>query len=207
MISNMNFREKFSVIILCMGLILAILPLSGNRSFIVRPKVLLNEVLDEQSYLTVDQVARFIVSEDSTIQIIDLRSPEEFKTMNIPGSINVPYSELLNSDPGTYLKEGANVNILYSNGDIYANSALAITKGLNYKNTFVMKGGLNEWFNIVMNSTFRGDKITARENFLFETRTRARDIFIEMNSMPDSLKLKFFETKHLARKKLDGGCE
>jgi rhodanese-related sulfurtransferase len=207
MINEMNFREKFSVLILSMGLILAILPLSGNRSFIVRPKALLNEVLDEQSYFTVDQVARFIVSEDSTIQIIDLRSPGEFKTMNIPGSINVPYSELLNNDPGTYLKEGPNANILYSNGDIYSNSALAIIKGLNYNNTFVMKGGLNEWFNIVMNSSFSGDKITARENAIFETRNRARDIFIEMNSMPDSLKLKFFEAKHLARKKLDGGCE
>ena len=203
----MNFREKFSVVIVCLGLILAILPLSGNRSFIVRPKSLLTEVLDEQSYITVDQVARFIVSEDSAIQIIDLRSPEEFKTMNIPGSINVPYSELLNSDPGTYLKEGANTNILYSNGDIYSNSALAVTKGLNYKNTYAMKGGLNEWFNIVMNSNFRGDKISARENALYETRTRARDIFIEMNSLPDSLKLKFFEAKHQARKKLDGGCE
>jgi sulfur-carrier protein adenylyltransferase/sulfurtransferase len=203
----MNFREKFSVVIICMGLILAILPLSGNRSFIVSPKTLLTDVLDEQSYFTVDQVARFIVSEDSAIQIIDLRSPEEFKNMNIPGSINVPYSELLNSDPGTYLKEGSNINILYSNGDIFSNSALAVTKGLNYKNTYVMKGGLNEWFNIVMNSSFRGDIISARENALYETRTRARNIFIEMNSLPDSLKLKFFEAKHLARKKLDGGCE
>ena len=203
----MNFREKFSVVIVCMGLILAILPLSGNKSFIVGPKTLLTQVLDKQSYFTVDQVARFIVSEDSSIQIIDVRSPKEFKTMNIPGSINVPYSELLNSDPGTYLKEGANINILYSNGDIYSNSALAITKGLNYKNTFVMKGGLNEWFNIIMNSSFRGDRISAKENALYETRTRARSMFVEMNSLPDSLKLKFFEAKHLERKKLDGGCE
>ena len=60
-----------------------VLPLSGNRSFIVRSKALLTEVLDEQSYITVDQVARFIVSEDSAIQIIDLRSPEEFKTPKI----------------------------------------------------------------------------------------------------------------------------
>jgi hypothetical protein len=33
-----------------------------------------------------------------------------------------------------------------------------------------MKGGLNEWFNTVMNSSFTGDKISARENALFETR-------------------------------------
>jgi rhodanese-related sulfurtransferase len=203
----MNTREKFSIALLCFGLLLAILPLSSGRSFIVKPQKLLPELLSEDTWLSVDQVARFVVSEDNTVQIIDLRSPEEFRIMNIPGSVNVPYSELLNSDPGTYLKVGANTNIFYSNGDINSNSALAIAKGLNYKNTFVMKGGLNEWFNTVMNSSFSGDKISARENALYETRTRAKKMFIEMNSMPDSLKLKFIEAKHLARKKLDGGCE
>ena len=29
----------------------------------------------------------------------------------------------------------------------------------------------------------------------------------EMNSMPDSLKMKFIRSKHIAAKKLDGGCE
>ena len=203
----MNTREKFSIGLLCLGLLLAILPLSSGRSFIVKPQKLLPELLSEDTWLTVDQVARFVVSEDNTVQIIDLRSPEEFKIMNIPGSVNVPYSELLRNDPSSYLKEGANTNIFYSNGDLNSNSALALAKGLNYKNTFVMKGGLNEWFNTVMNSNFIGDKISARENALYETRTRAKNMFTEMNSLPDSLKLKFIESKQLARKKLDGGCE
>ena len=203
----MNTREKFSAGLLCLGLLLAILPLSSGRSFIVKPQKLLPELLSEDTWLTVDQVARFVVSEDNTVQIIDLRSPEEFKIMNIPGSVNVPYSELLRNDPSSYLKEGANTNIFYSNGDLNSNSALALAKGLNYKNTFVMKGGLNEWFNTVMNSSFSGDRISARENSLYETRTRAKNMFTEMNSLPDSLKLKFIEAKQLARKKLDGGGE
>ena len=63
---------------------------------------------------------------------------------------------------------------------------------MNYKNVFVMKGGLNEWFNTVMNSSFTGNKISARENALFETRLRAKNMFTEINSLPDSLKRKFF---------------
>ena len=70
-----------------------------------------------------------------------------------------------------------------------------------------MKGGLNEWFTTVMNSNFTGDRISARENALFETRTNARKLFTEINSLPDSLKMKFIEAKHIAVKKLDGGCE
>lgn len=203
----MNIREKFSVGLLCLGILLALLPLSGSRSFIVKPKDLLSEVLDNKTYLTVDQAARFLISEDSSVQFIDLRSREEFKAVNIPGSINLPYSELLDHDPGSILNNGKIWNIFYSNGDYDSNYALAVARGLNLKNTYVMIGGLNEWFNTVMNSSFTGDKISARENAMFETRTRAKKMFTEMNSLPDSLKLKIIVSKHIAAKKLDGGCE
>jgi rhodanese-related sulfurtransferase len=202
----MNSRQKFSAGLVSVGIILALLPLSGSRSFTLKPKKLLTEILDNSTFFTVDQVARFIVSEDSSVQIIDVRSPEEFKAENIPGSINLPYKQLLDIDPATLLNNGKSKNIFYSNGDYDANYAVTITRGLNLKNTFVMKGGLNEWFNTVMNSTFTGDRITARENALFETRAKAKTLFNEMNSLPDSLKLKFIQSKQLAKKKLDGGC-
>jgi len=203
----MNTRGKFSAGLLCLGFILALLPLSANRSFTIKPQKLLPKVLDDKTYFTVDQVARFVVSEDTTVQIIDLRSPKEFRAVNIPGSINVPYDKLLNNALGSILSNGNIKNIFYSNSDFDSNYALVIAGGLNYKNIYVMKGGLNEWFNTVMNSSFSGERISARENALFETRTRARKMFTELNSLPDSLKLKFIETKHIASKKLDGGCE
>ena len=203
----MNMREKITLVILCLGLILALLPLSANRSLTVRPDKLLPEVLDENSNFSVDQVAKFVVSEDPAVRIIDIRSPEEFMEMNIPGSINVPYNEFPGKDPDSFLGKGEIRNILYSNGDINSNYALIIAKGMNFNNVYVMKGGLNEWYNTVMNSSFTGERISARENALFETRIRARKLFTDINSLPDSLKLKFIESKHIAAKKLDGGCE
>ena len=203
----MNAREKLSAILLSMGLILALLPLSSNRSFNTRPDKVLEEALDLNTYLTADQVARFVASEDKTIQLIDLRSNEEFNSFNIPGSINVPYNEFLDKDPESILNNKESKYIFYSNGDLFSNYALVLARGLRYNNTYVMKGGLNEWFSSVMNSSFTGDKISARENALFETRMRARKMFTEINSLPDSLKQKFIEAKHIAAKKLDGGCE
>jgi rhodanese-related sulfurtransferase len=203
----MNTREIYSAGLLCLGLILALLPLSGNRSFTVNPQKLITEISEQKSAFSPDQVARFIVSEDSTVQIIDLRSPEEFRSFNIPGSVNIPYKEFLTTDPGSILNNKTIRYILYSNGDYYSNFAMVFAKGMNIKNVYVMKGGLNEWFNSVMNSSFTGERITARKNALFETRTRAKKMFTEINSLPDSLKRKFFDAKHLAAKKLDGGCE
>ncbi len=203
----MNARQNLSYILLSLGLILALLPFSSNRSFNTRPRTVLAEILDPGLSLTPDQAARLFAAEENNVQFIDLRSRKEFSAFNIPGSINIPYEEFLDSDPHTILKNGKSRNIFYSNGDIYSNYALTIARGLNYRNTYVLKGGLNEWFNVVMNSTFVGDRISARENALYESRFRARKIFTEINSLPDSLKQKFMESKRLAAKKLDGGCE
>ncbi len=203
----MNPREKISVILLTFGLILALLPLSSNRSFNASPHKVLGEMLDPESYLTADQVARVVASEDNTVLLIDLRSRKEFMAFNIPGSVNIPYNEFLDQDPEAILNSGKAKYIFYSNGDLYSNYALTIARGLKYNNTYVMKGGLNEWFNKVMNSTFTGERISARENALFETRLQARRMFTEINSLPDSLKQKFIDAQHIAAKKLDGGCE
>lgn len=203
----MNAREKYTAIFLTLGIILALLPLSANRPLSAKPDKLLSELLTENSYFTVDQVARFIVSEDSTVQIIDLRSGDEYSKLNIPGSVNIPYDEIFNIDRSGLLNRKDIKTILYSNGDVVANYALVIAKGMTYTNIFTMKGGMNEWFNTIMNTSFTGERITARENALFETRTRAGSLFTEINSLPDSLKQKYRDDKLIAAKKLDGGCE
>jgi rhodanese-related sulfurtransferase len=203
----METRKKFSLMLLLLALLLAILPLSANRSFIVKPDKLLSDVLSKEVSFTVDQVAEFIVKEDSTVQLIDLRSPEEFRKQTIPGAVNIPYPDFIKKDPEIYLSNKNIKNIFYSNGDIESAYALVYTRGLGYKNSFVMEGGVSEWFRTILETKFTGERISARENALFETRKRAGNMFTELNNLPDSLKVKFLGSKKFSKKKLDGGCE
>ncbi|MFO7370796.1 MAG: rhodanese-like domain-containing protein [Bacteroidales bacterium] len=202
----MNPRVTLSMILILLGAILAFLPSSGSYSFRGKPEIVLAAALDADSYVTVDQVARLLVNEDSTYQLIDLRSPEEFQAASIPDAINIPYNELFSTHLESYLNRNVR-NIFYANGDYVANYALVVAEGLGFKDNQVMKGGLNEWYDVVMNSRFIGDKISARENALFEIRTKARKQFTDLNSLPDSLKARYRESKEIQRKKLDGGCE
>ncbi|HEX2395714.1 MAG TPA: rhodanese-like domain-containing protein [Bacteroidales bacterium] len=199
-------RIKISILLLILGLILVFLPLSGKYSLHGSPAKLLTQAIDPSTYMTPDQVAKAIVSEDSTIRIFDLRSQSEFTRASIPGAINLPYSEFLKRDLESFLNSGVK-NLFYSSNDLEANYALILARGLGYSESYVMKGGLEAWDRDIMNSTFSGDRISVRENALFETRTRARKMFIEINSMPDSLKTKYRATLEVERKKLDGGCE
>lgn len=203
----METRRKFSLLFILLAILLALLPLSANRSFTVKPVRLLSDVLNKEASFTVDQIAEFMVREDSTIQLIDLRSPEESKRITMPSAINIPYTDFIQKDPEIYLNNKAIKNIFFSNGDIESSYALVYARGLGYKNSYLMEGGVSEWTKTIIETKFSGDRITARENALFETRKRAGEIFTELNSLPDSLKTRFLESKRFSAKKLDGGCE
>ena len=88
-----------------------------------------------------------------------------------------------------------------------ASEAWMLCTQMGYPESKIMKGGLNEWFRIVMESEFSGEKISAADNALFEVRYRARDFFRQMNSLPDSLKTAFLEVKRQKEAELVGGCE
>lgn len=203
----MTTRGKISIILVSLGLVLAILPSREQRLLKMQPQRLTDLLNDEKSGYSVDQVARLLVNEDSSLQLIDLRPADEFRKTSIPGSINLPFSTFSKKIPPGYTPEKSIKNILISSDEKQADLAFIIARGMNYNNTFIMKGGLEEWHRTVMNTTFSGDRISAKENALFETRTRARKIFNEYNSLPDSLKTKYQESKKLTRVKLDSGCE
>ena len=203
----MKIRKEISALLVLLSLILALLPLSANRSFTEKPDALLSGVLDDATSYTVDQVAEFIVREDTAFQLIDLRPAEEFRNQALPGAVNVPYPEFIESDPAKWLGNKNTRVIFYSGGDLESDYALVYARGMGYENSFIMAGGITEWVRTVIETKFTGERITARENALFETRRRAGEMFTELNSLPDSLKAKFLESKRFSAKKLDGGCE
>lgn len=203
----MNARIQVTVLLVGMGILLAFMPNSSSKTFKLKPDELLAKSASDEIYFFVDEVARFVNTEDSTIQLVDLRNEEEFRKSNIPGSVNIPFEEFLNQNYTGYLNQENVRTVFYGNGDQLANMAWTIATGLGYHNNFVMKGGLNEWYKTVMLTKFEGETITPRENAIFENRYKARDIFSQINNLPDSLKTKFFDAKRLQQKKLDGGCE
>ena len=203
----MNPRVKISVLLISLGVITAFMPLKQNKANQLNPNSLLEVSMHKQFNLSVDEVARYIVRGETDFMLIDLRTPEEYKAFNIPGSINIPYKDLLHKDFGGYLDQDELKNIFYSNGDIVASQAWTLCAGMGYENNYLMQGGMNEWYKTVMESKFSGERISARENALFEVRYKARKLFTEINSIPDSLKVMFVEAKRKKEKQLDGGCE
>lgn len=63
----MDTRIKISVLLVGLGILLVLLPFNSSESFQLKPDELLSRAVSEESYLSVDQVARFLNNEDSTV--------------------------------------------------------------------------------------------------------------------------------------------
>ncbi|MDX2415649.1 MAG: rhodanese-like domain-containing protein [Bacteroidales bacterium] len=203
----MNTLKQLSISLILLAFVLLILPGSGKYSFTEKPADLTLSLFSEEIYISVDQVARYVVSEDSSIQLIDLRDIEEYQELNIPGAMNIPLWEFFERRPETFLFNKSIKYIFYSNSNTKSAYALSLALGLGYKNCYIMEGGLNRWFETIMYSSFTGKSISPRENALFENRSKAKRFFTEINSLPDSLKLLYAESRRQAEQSLDGGCE
>jgi len=115
----------------------------------IEPKQLLFELIQPTRYMSTDQVAKMIIKNDPSLEIIDVRSADEFNKFSLPRSVNVPLDSLLNNT-SNYLGIAGTKVVFVSDDDIAADQAWVITKRLGVKSTYVMKGGLNQWMETII---------------------------------------------------------
>ena len=202
-----SIRFQVSAILIALAGFIIFLPDNRQSSGELNVNAMLEAMNEPGQFLSVDQVARLVVYEDTSILLVDVRDQESYRAVHIPGAINIPVSDILNPDWSGYLNDPAVKPVFYSNGNTLAGEAWMLCTQKGYTGSMIMMGGMNEWYREVMESTFKGGRISAADNATFEVRYRARDFFNRMNSMPDSLKTAFLEVKRKKEEELVGGCE
>jgi len=165
-----------------LALLLVILP-EKHTSKQLKPEQLLLQINNNDRYISTDEVARKIIAGDDYIQLIDVRSPEEYTEFHLKGAINIPIDSIFNKDEkGNYvfedvLNQDIKTNIFYSNGTVYANQVWILLKRLNYKNNYVMKGGLNRWIETIIRPPRPSVTATVNEVALYNFRKAASMYF------------------------------
>lgn len=201
-------RVKIIFVFIGLSALLWLIPHPVKQPGEISPETLVElSFMDQDFKITPDELAKLVVNEDSNLILIDLRDSIDYKICNIPGSINIPFQHFMDEANRAYFAGKPKKMVLYSNDDILANEALVLALRRNYTNTLVLEGGMNNWYRTIMLSEFSGDQISPEENALYETRYEARRFFTRINSLPDSLKTAFLQSKRAEEKKLVGGCE
>lgn len=126
-------------------------PENKTKPYKLTAEQLLEEVKEGAQFVSTDQVADMVIQKDPSLQLIDVRSADEYEKFHLPGAINIPLSALLTEDWEGYINQDVKMNIFYSNGNTTSNEAWMITRQLGYFNNYVMMGGLNHWAETIMN--------------------------------------------------------
>jgi len=138
-----------AILLIAMGFGLTQLPEKQERGALT-PEQLLIEIYDPARFLSTDLVAKRMIERDPGLFLVDVRTADEFEEYALQGSVNIPLGELLNEAWVDYLDQDAMDIVFYSNSDIYADQAWALAIQKGYKNLYIMKGGMNEWFRTIM---------------------------------------------------------
>lgn len=206
----MSFRVIVSIVFISLGLIFAILPNKNNKSNQPDVKELLLSVCDKSFIINSDELAKVLISKDPSYQLVDLRTEKEYSDFHLSNAINIPFDSLLNDNFIYQLDNPALKYVFYSNGTIVSAQAIILIRQLGFKNNLVLKGGLNEWFETIINPVKPNITSSGTEYNLYLSRIAAKEFFTgskKNNNIESPIQAEY--NKNASKKKkqsVQGGC-
>ena len=130
----MRIRKTFfATVLIVTGAFLAFSNLNVPNTEI-KPENLVRTLERNENYYSVDKIAEQIISKDPLLQLVDIRSEEEFNKFSLPGAINIPLGKLLDETNLDYINQEVYNTVFYSNGTTDAMVALMVVTRKGYKN-------------------------------------------------------------------------
>jgi len=86
-----------------------------------------------------------LIHNHEPVNLIDIRSKNEFREMHIPGARSLPFDTL--ASPKGFLRYRRTIDQVYvvSDDQVSASLATGILRASGYRNAMVVKGGIKDW--------------------------------------------------------------
>lgn len=130
----------------------------------VQPCDLIEMVDQSDKYISTDELARRLMSDDPTLTLIDLRSKEQFVKYNLPGSINIPIENIMDNENRDIINQNVQNVVFYSNSSELSAKAWMLTKRMGYNKNYILRGGLNQWVETILRPSMPIES-ASREDF------------------------------------------
>ncbi len=206
----MNTRLKLAIALISLGLIIAAVPENTTKPYKLTANQMLEEIVDGSQFISTDHAADMLVQKDPELQLIDVRSKDEFDKFHLPGAINIPINDFLSDEWVGWLNQDVKMNIFYSNGTTASNEAWMITRQLGYENNYVLQGGLNHWAETIMNPKKPAQTASDDELAKYDFRKGAGMALgggtVATNDAPTKTTNKPPLKKRPKKKRVAGGC-
>lgn len=150
-LKNIKPRLIAAFALIPLAAIMALVPENTATPYKLSIEEIVGEITEGAQYFYADQIADYIVQKDPSVQLIDVRSADEYEKYHLPGAINIPLADILSENWLDYLDQDVVTNVFYSNGTVNANQAWLICTQRGFKNNYVLQGGLNFWAENIIN--------------------------------------------------------
>ncbi len=201
----MKSRVLFSIVVLALGITSAMLPQKSNDSIQLNERQMLQEMLNESNYVTVDELAHLIISGDPSIRLIDVRPVSEFKKP-LPQAINIPIDSIFSENYAYLFDQSAMKNVIYGQDDRRSTQVWMMTRQLGYANNYLLKGGLDAWEKNILNPQYPVTTASKDEFDLYEQRQAYRQYFTGAKAVPKVTIKPMAPIQGKKKKRVAGGC-
>ncbi|NNK82029.1 MAG: rhodanese-like domain-containing protein [Flavobacteriaceae bacterium] len=185
----------------------------------IKPEHYLANAISEERYISTDELADRIINQDPSILLIDVRDSISYYSYAIPNAINIPLEKIFTDDFSGYIDQDQYDLVFYSNDNFLADQVWLLCNRLGYKNQKVLRGGINTWFNTIINPKKPDEKMSQLDFELYDFRKAASMYFgvaysqkVEEPRVDVKSTLKVKEPKVIIPKKkkkkmpVEGGC-
>jgi len=143
---------------------------------------LMTDMMDQRRMISPEDLADFIINQDPSIKLVDVRDEEEFMDYSIPGSNMLPLSEI-GEDTELLIDECDTRKLVFiSNSGVLAEKAWMLSRLQGCKNGFILYGGLNEWTEKILQPTKPDEGDPASEWEMYNRRIGARNFFAGLST-------------------------
>jgi rhodanese-related sulfurtransferase len=174
-----------------------------------RKQALLTETADpayQKSHpvkvMTSDELAFRLLDNDPSLIIIDVRRPDEFQKMTLPGAVNIPVQGLFGKEWSTLLGMRHKHRVFIDDDGASARRAALLATRLGSTDVSMLEGGLNGFRSIILDFKPSQDPAERAEEATYRFRARASVLLPKMIAESKNHEPKV----NVTRKKIAGGC-
>jgi hypothetical protein len=148
-----------------------------------------------------DELAYRIIDKENSVQVVDMRLPEQFAALALPGSVNVQVKNLFGKELTPILSDRRVVKVVVGQSDKESQTAALLLQELGYENISMLQGGLENFQKTILipKSQATGSRWDADVNTF---RANASMVISQMIANAKNEQPKVAKQE----KKIQGGC-
>ncbi len=149
-----------------------------------------------------DKLAYELVHNYYSINLIDVRSKEEFEKYHLPLAINIPLDEMMNREWRTYFTQNQRKNIFYADVDTTAKMACLMARYIGDSENLILHESTDEFRAMFFDLEEPGSETIKKQRDIYRFRAKAAR---DMLDLKNTLKNVNEPVKREIRK-IQGGC-